>query len=133
VTIAHVGDSRAYFIYPDGRMQLMTHDHSLVRRLVELGQLTEEQARTYPQKNVLYRAVGQLEPFRPDITTHLMPHPGKMLICSDGLWGVVPETDIFNIISAAANPSEAAHALIDAANEGGGPDNISAIVVQYLK
>ena len=58
VTIAHVGDSRAYFIYPDGRMQAMTLDHSLVRRLVDLGQLTEEQARTYPQKNVLYRALG---------------------------------------------------------------------------
>ena len=114
-------------------MQLMTHDHSLVRRLVELGQLTEEQARTYPQKNVLYRAVGQLEPFRPDITTHLMPHPGTMLICSDGLWGVVSETDIFNIISSAPNPSDACHALVEAANEGGGPDNISAIVVQYLK
>ncbi len=132
VTLAHVGDSRAYFIYPDGRMQIMTLDHSLVRRLVDLGQLTEEQARTYPQKNVLYRALGQTEPFRPDIHTHLMPHPGYILICSDGLWGSVPDTEMFDIITSAPNPSIACNRLVDAANAAGGPDNISAVIVQYL-
>ncbi len=132
VTIAHVGDSRGYFIYPDGRMQAMTLDHSLVRRLVDLGQLTEEQARVYPQKNVLYRALGQTEPFRPDIHTHLMPHPGYILICSDGLWGTVQDTEMFNIITTAANPSIACNKLIEAANAAGGPDNISAVLVQYL-
>ena len=132
VTIAHVGDSRAYFIYPDGRMQTMTLDHSLVRRLVDLGQLTDEQAHTYPQKNVLYRALGQAEPFRPDIHTHLMPHPGYILICSDGLWGCVPDTEMFNIITSAPNPSIACSRLVDAANAAGGPDNISAVIVQYL-
>ncbi len=132
VTIAHVGDSRAYFIYPDGRMQIMTLDHSLVRRLVDLGQLTEEQARSYPQKNVLYRALGQAEPFRPDIHTHLMPHPGFILICSDGLWGSVQDTEMFNIITSAPNPSIACSRLVDAANAAGGPDNISAVIVQYF-
>jgi len=132
VTIAHVGDSRAYFIFTDGRMQAMTLDHSLVRRLVDLGQLTEEQARVYPQKNVLYRALGQAEPFRPDIHTHLLPHPGYVLICSDGLWGSVSDTEMFNIISSSPNPSIACGRLVDAANEAGGPDNISAVIVQYL-
>ena len=132
VTIAHVGDSRAYFIYPDGRMQIMTLDHSLVRRLVDLGQLTEEQARTYPQKNVLYRALGQTEPFRPDIHTHLMPHPGYILICSDGLWGSVSDTEMFDIITSSPNPSIACNRLVDAANQAGGPDNISAVIVQYF-
>ena len=134
VTIAHVGDSRAYFVYPDGRMQIMTLDHSLVRRLVDLGQLTEEQARNYPQKNVLYRAlgVGQTEPFRPDIHTHLMPHPGYILICSDGLWGSVPDTEMFDIITSSSNPSVACNRLVDAANMAGGPDNISAVIVQYF-
>ncbi len=132
VTLAHVGDSRAYFIYPDGRMQVMTQDHSLVKRLVDLGQLTEEQARAYPQKNVLYRALGQLEPFRPDIGTHMIPHPGYLLICSDGLWGVLSEVEIIKIITTAVSPSEACHKLVDAANAAGGPDNISVIVVQYL-
>ena len=132
VTLAHVGDSRAYFLYPDGRIQLMTQDHSLVKRLVDLGQLTEEQARVYPQKNVLYRALGQLEPFKPDIFTHMIPHPGYMVLCSDGLWGVVSDLEIFNIVTSAPSPSEACRGLIEAANNAGGPDNISVIVVQYL-
>jgi PPM family protein phosphatase len=132
VTLAHVGDSRGYFIYPDGRIQLMTNDHSLVKRLVDLGQLTEEQAHNYPQKNVLYRALGQLDPFKPDILSHMMPHPGYMVLCSDGLWGVIPDADIFKIVTSAANPSEACQTLVDAANAAGGPDNISVIVVQYL-
>lgn len=132
VTLAHVGDSRAYFIHTDGRMQVMTLDHSLVRRLVDLGQLTEEQARVYPQKNVLYRALGQPEPFRPDIHTHLIPHPGYILICSDGLWGVVQDTEMFNIVTSAPNPSIACNRLVEAANAAGGPDNISVVLVQYL-
>lgn len=132
VTLAHVGDSRAYFLYPDGRMQVMTQDHSLVKRLVDLGQLTEEQARAYPQKNVLYRALGQLEPFKPDIGTHMAPHPGYILLCTDGLWGVLSEVEIIKIITSAATPSDACYQLVDAANTAGGPDNISVIVVQYL-
>ncbi len=132
VTLAHVGDSRAYFLHPDGRLQVMTQDHSLVKRLVDLGQLTEEQARAYPQKNVLYRALGQLEPFKPDIGTHMIPHPGFMVICSDGLWGVVSDLEMVKIITSAASPADACHQLVDAANAAGGPDNISVIVVQYL-
>ncbi len=132
VTLAHVGDSRAYFLHPDGRLQVMTQDHSLVKRLVDLGQLTEEQARAYPQKNVLYRALGQLEPFKPDIGTHMIPHPGFMVICSDGLWGVVSDVEMVKIITSAASPADACHLLVDAANAAGGPDNISVIVVQYL-
>jgi len=132
VTLAHVGDSRAYFIYPDGRIQAMTQDHSLVRRYIDLGRLTEEQARTDPQKNVLYRALGQLEPFKPDIVSHMMPHPGYLMLCSDGLWGVIQDMDIFKIIATASTPSDACRKLVEAANAAGGPDNISVIVVQYL-
>jgi len=132
VTLAHVGDSRAYFIYPDGRIQIMTQDHSLVRRLVELGQLTEEEAATHPQRNVLYRAIGQVEPFQPDINTYLLPHPGYMMICSDGLWGVVPQAEIFKIVTSQPNPIIACHDLVEAANNAGGPDNISALLVKYV-
>ena len=71
-------------------MQTITHDHSLVRRLVELGQITEDEAAVHPNRNILYRALGQAEPFKPDIQSFPMPHPGYMLICSDGLSGVVP-------------------------------------------
>lgn len=132
ITVAQIGDSRAYFIHPDGRIQAVTQDHSLVRRLVELGQLTEEEAANHPQRNVLYRAIGQAEPYRPDINTYQVPRPGYVLICSDGLWGLVPESDIFRMITEASNPSAAAHKLVEAANANGGPDNISAIIVQFL-
>lgn len=132
VTLAHVGDSRAYFIYPDGRIQAVTQDHSLVRRLQELGQITEEEAKVHPNRNVLYRALGQAEPFRPDIHTHPMPQPGYMLLCSDGLWGVAPDTEIFRIVNGAKNLSLACRELVDVANANGGPDNISVILVEYL-
>jgi PPM family protein phosphatase len=132
VTLAHVGDTRAYFIYPDGRMRVITQDHSLVRRLQDLGQIDEKEATVHPQRNVLYRALGQTEPFRPDINTHTMPRPGFLLICSDGLWGVVPEDEIYRIVYGSPNPSLACHQLVEAANAAGGPDNITAILVQYL-
>lgn len=131
LTIAHVGDSRAYLIFPDGRMQAVTQDHSLVQRLMELGQITEEEARVHPQRNVLYRAVGQADPLRPDVKTHQFPRGGYLLVCSDGLWGVVPEEDIFRIIRTSASPDQACQKLVDTANEFGGPDNISAVLVSY--
>lgn len=132
VTMAHVGDSRAYFIFPDGRIDPVTKDHTLVHRLIELGQITESEALTHPNRNVLYRALGQIEPFRPDIETRQLPHPGYLMLCSDGLWGVITERQIFEIIKNMPNLSEACAALVDAANAAGGPDNISVILVQYL-
>lgn len=131
VNLAHVGDSRAYFIFPDGRMQAVTRDHSLVRRLQELGQITEKEASVHPQRNVLYRAIGQGEPFDSDVNTYLLPHPGFLLLCTDGLWGVISEMEIFDIVTSAPNPSAACHALVQAANDAGGPDNISVILIQY--
>jgi PPM family protein phosphatase len=132
ITLSHVGDSRIYFIYPDGRIQVVTQDHSLVRRLQELGQIDEKEASVHPQRNVLYRALGQSEPFRPDINTHPLPHPGSILLCSDGLWGSVPDDEIYRIVQSSPNPSIACVRLVEAANASGGPDNISAILIQYL-
>jgi PPM family protein phosphatase len=132
VTLAHVGDSRAYFIYPDGRINAITQDHSLVRRLQELGQITEKEALIHPQRNVLYRALGQPEPFRPDITTHQFPSLGYLMLCSDGLWSMIPENDIFRIVTTAKNLPEACNDLVAAANAAGGPDNISVVLVKYL-
>ena len=131
VTFAHVGDSRAYFISPDGaEVKVITHDHSLVQRLVDLGQITEEEAEVHPQRNVLYRALGQPESFKPDIRTHPLPSPGYILICSDGLWGQISEDELTRLVVTAPNPSAACHDLIKAANDAGGPDNITAILVQ---
>jgi len=130
MSIAHVGDSRAYAITPEGQVNLLTRDHTLVKRMMELGHLTEEEASIHPQRNVLYRALGQGEPFRPDVSTSLVPAPGYLLLCSDGLWGLVSQTEIVHLIQTAPSPEIACQMLIEAANQAGGPDNISAILVK---
>lgn len=130
MTIAHVGDSRAYAVFLDGRMQLLTRDHSLVKRLEELGQITADEAAVHPQKSMLYRALGQGDTPEPDVFTATLPSPGYLFICSDGLWGVIEEEEIFSIIISAPNPQRACQEMIDAANAAGGPDNISAILVK---
>jgi len=130
MTLAHVGDSRAYAVYLDGRMQLLTRDHSLVKRLEELGQITAEEAAVHPQKSMLYRALGQGDTPEPDIFTASLPHPGYLMICSDGLWGVLAEERIFQIISESPSPQRACQNLVDAANAAGGPDNITVILVR---
>jgi len=130
MNIAHVGDSRAYAVHLDGRMQVLSRDHSLVKRLEELGQITAEEAEIHPQRNVLYRALGQKEPFEPDLTTAPLPKPGYLLLCSDGLWGVVPDAEMFRLIAKAPSPHRACRNLVEAANAAGGPDNITAILIR---
>lgn len=130
LTIAHVGDSRAYTINEDGSLQCLTRDHSLVNRLIELGQLTIEEAANHPQRNVLYRALGQSEPFEPDIQTLHLHQNRYLLICSDGLWGTISAADITRIICESTNPTLACQKLVDAANDAGGPDNISTILIR---
>lgn len=132
VTIGHIGDSRAYFILPDGRTQRITQDHSLVQRMVDLNEITEEEALAHPNRNVLLRALGQADPVRADIQTHQIPHVGHLMLCSDGLWGVVPESEIQRIVSSSSDPIIACHNLVEAANAAGGPDNISVILVKFL-
>jgi protein phosphatase len=97
---------------------------------VELGQLSTEEAAVHPQRNVLYRALGQGEPFDPDIKTLSLPESGSLLICSDGLWGVVPEEDLSALVKSDSPPEQICQALIDRANAAGGPDNITAILVR---
>jgi serine/threonine protein phosphatase PrpC len=132
VTVAHVGDSRAYILRPDRRIEPLTRDHTLVKRLEELGQITAQEASTHPQRNVLYRALGQGEALDPDIFTAPFPQPGYVLLCSDGLWGVVPEADICQIVYESPDMQTACQNLLQAANSAGGPDNISVILVQLL-
>jgi serine/threonine protein phosphatase PrpC len=130
VTIAHVGDSRAYEVGRDGSMKALTRDHSLVKRLVELGQITNEEASIHPQRNVLYRALGQSEPVEADLFTVRPKDAGFLLLCSDGLWGVVKEEAIAEIIRTFSDPKQACQRMIEAANANGGPDNITAILIR---
>lgn len=132
VTIGHVGDSRAYGVYPDGRMEPLTRDHSLVKRLEELGHLSKDEVENFPHRNVLIRALGQGEILEADIFTVPFPHPGYLMICSDGLWGVVNEKDLMRIMSEAPNLHRACQGLVEAANAAGGPDNITVILAQIV-
>ena len=132
VTIAHVGDSRAYAVHPDGRMEVITRDHSLVKRLEELGHLSKDEAENFPHRNVLIRALGQGESLEADIFTIPFPQPGYLMICSDGLWGVLNENDIFRMIIDAPNLHRACQNLVEAANAAGGPDNITVILAQMI-
>lgn len=128
ITVAHIGDSRGYFIYSDGRIQKITKDHSLVQRMVEIGEITELEAQTHPQKNVLLKALGQNDTVRPDIQTFQFPKGGYLLMCTDGLWGQVLDNDIYRIVTSNSDTSLACHELIELANKNGGPDNISVII-----
>lgn len=130
MTIAHVGDSRVYSIDEEGNLEALTRDHSLVKRLQELGQITPEEAAVHPQRNVLYRALGQGEPFEPEIISTSRPDKGSLLICSDGLWSILTQEVISEIIKSCTSPQQTCDKLIDAANDAGGPDNISAIFVE---
>jgi protein phosphatase len=127
--LAHVGDSRAY-LYQDGQLRQITKDHSYVDKLVELGQLTAEEAAAHPQKNVLYRAVGQEGTLEVDTYLETLRGGNRLLLCCDGLWSMVPEREIARILGSAATPQEACDQLVGAANTAGGRDNITAIVVE---
>jgi serine/threonine protein phosphatase PrpC len=126
---AHVGDSRAYVVTEEGLDQI-THDHSLVDRLVELGQLTRDEAAIHPQKNVLYRAVGQSGLLEVDTPVCTIPHGGCLLLCSDGLWSIVSEAEMLNIVTTAPSLQAACESLVAAANRAGGPDNVTAILAK---
>ncbi|GAB4478154.1 MAG: protein phosphatase 2C domain-containing protein [Anaerolineae bacterium] len=127
--IAHVGDSRAYLLTEDN-FELITRDHSLVRRLQELGQLTEAEAEVHPHRNVLYRAIGQGDSLEVDATTRRLPPSSRLLLCSDGLWGMVSEETIVRTLTEVADPQRACELLVEAANQNGGADNITAVLIQ---
>lgn len=128
--IAHVGDSRAYLITEDFVEQI-TRDHSLVQRLIELDQLTPEDAVEHPQRNVLYRALGQNEHLDVDPVFRQLPPSSYLLICSDGLWNLVKKEEIQQIVlEERENTQRACQRLVDTANDRGGSDNITVVIVR---
>ncbi|MCA0453066.1 MAG: protein phosphatase 2C domain-containing protein [Chloroflexi bacterium] len=127
--IAHVGDSRIYLITKD-HIEQITRDHSLVQRYVELNLLTPEEASVHAQKNVLYRALGQSETLEVDALTRRLPPNSKLILCSDGLWNLVTEDEIAEIVSTHSNPQEACDKLVALANTHGGTDNITVIMLK---
>lgn len=128
--IVHVGDSRAYIMTKEGGIEQLTRDHSLVQRLIELDQLTPEEAEIHPQKNVLYRALGQNETLEVDTSSRRLPAGSNLLICSDGLWGLVEEEELYDITTNNVDPQQACDKLVALANTRGGADNITAIILK---
>jgi serine/threonine protein phosphatase PrpC len=130
MTICHVGDSRAYAIHPNGGGEVLTRDHSLVKRMEELGQISPNEAAVHPQRNVLYRALGQSEVLEADIINVPFTQFDSLLLCSDGLWSVLSDGKIYQLVTSVKDLQDACKRLVVAANEAGGPDNISVILVK---
>jgi serine/threonine protein phosphatase PrpC len=125
VYIAHVGDSRAYLGEQSG-LQLLTRDHSMAARLVEMGQATEEETQT--QRNILYKALGRGPRIEPDIVYHSLKQGQYLLLCCDGLWGQISDKEMAKIVNAAATPDIACQQLVIQAKGKGGEDNITVVL-----
>ena len=130
--LAHVGDSRAYLLR-DGELKRITKDHTIVERLVEEGRITQREAEIHPQRSILTRALGVDEEIQVDEDTIEVRPGDRLLLCSDGLTGMVSEEDILQILTDAEDPQTASERLVDAANEAGGQDNITAVVIDILE
>ena len=128
VWIGNVGDSRAYLITAEGAITQISFDHSLVMEQVRAGLITKEEAENHPRKNVLTMSLsGQRGKVDPYITEIPWKTGDAVLICSDGLWGPVPEDQIRSTVMS-LEPQEAAGRLVELANRNGGPDNISVLI-----
>jgi serine/threonine protein phosphatase PrpC len=129
--IAHVGDSRVYRVRDDAIEQL-TEDHSLLNDYKKMKHLTQEEIANFPHKNVIVRALGMKDTVKVD-TRFETPRPGDtMVICSDGLSGPVADQRILDIVRGAPDLNSVAVRLVEAANENGGPDNITCLVARWL-
>ncbi len=130
VIIAHVGDSRAYLLDgTEGWINQITDDHSFVEALLTSGHITAEQAAVHPMRNVLYRALGQIEDTESDLYSRSLAEGDRLILCSDGLTRHVAPAEIADIATHHNEPEEIAQALIDLANQRGGEDNISVVVI----
>lgn len=133
LALVHIGDSRAYLLR-DGELFLITHDHTVVQSMIDEGRLTPEEAVSHPQRAFLLKALtGDGTPTIPDLRLH-DAHPGdRYLLCSDGLSSVVPEDRIRELLAPPTAPDETVRALVAAANEAGGPDNVSCVVADVAQ
>lgn len=127
LVIAQVGDSRAYLLH-QGKLQQLTRDHSLMADMIEAGQLTPEEARTHPQRSVITRALGSDAHLHPDIYEINVETGDRLLICSDGLSGMVFDDEIENTLRRVQDPQRCASQLVNEAIAAGGHDNVTVIV-----
>ena len=127
--VANIGDSRAYLLRRDTIRQL-TEDHSFVTELVKLGRISEEEAINHPQRNIVTRALGTQPNVEADFYEEAIQPGDTVILCTDGLWGEVSEEEMMQMVTQPLNPKEMAGKLVALANQRGGPDNITVIVLQ---
>ncbi|WP_141431232.1 Stp1/IreP family PP2C-type Ser/Thr phosphatase [Bacillus sp. 03113] len=130
-TIANIGDSRCYLYNEDGFKQV-TEDHSLVNELVRSGQITKEDAEHHPRKNVLLRALGTEQSVDMDIKTIIFEEGDLLLLCSDGLSNKVADANMVEVLKTDLLLNEKASILIKLANENGGDDNITIVIIEFV-
>jgi PPM family protein phosphatase len=132
VALVHVGDSRAYLLRR-GELYQITHDHTLVQQLVDDGRITPEEAATHPQRSILLRALDGSGEVDPDLTLREAQVGDRYLLCSDGLSGVVSAETLHATLTNIDDPEEVVRQLIDLANRGGGPDNITCVLADVVE
>lgn len=129
ISIGHVGDSRIYSLTKDSIKQL-TEDHTLVENLIKRGEITRAAAKSHPKRNMITRALGTSHDIDIDLLTYTINSDSKILICSDGLTGKISDKEILDMVN--ANTIESAvDLLVELANERGGSDNITIILVDF--
>jgi serine/threonine protein phosphatase PrpC len=131
LALVNLGDTRAYLLR-DGELSQVTHDHTVVRSMVDEGRLTPEEAESHPQRSVLTRALHGGAPCQPDLWLCEARAGDRYLPCSDGLYTVVPVDGLHEVLRTAADPETAVRRLVSLANSGGGPDNISCVVADVV-
>lgn len=129
--IANVGDSRTYLWNANG-LRRITKDHSLVQRLVDTGMIQPQEVYSHPQRNLIYQSIGD----RPDVTVDIFQHPlagdDRLILCSDGLWEMVHDEGLEEVLLAEPDPQAASDRLVHDANVAGGEDNITVVIVHAV-
>src|ERR1700677_1980735 len=131
LALANVGDSRAY-LFSDHQIVQVTADHSLAEERMRHGEMTEEEAAVHPQRHILTRALGVASEVEADMWDLRLRSGDRVLLCSDGLSNELTSDELAEVLSRVPDPGEAAHQLVEIANEHGGSDNITVVVVDVL-
>ena len=130
IALAHAGDSRAYR-YRGGSLEQLTTDHSLLQEFIDIRRPSADEIAFFPHKNVITRALGIEPTLAPDVLEEAVLPGDRYLLCTDGLTNMVGDDDIAAILGATDDPEAACERLVDAANEAGGDDNITALLLDY--
>jgi serine/threonine protein phosphatase PrpC len=129
--VCHIGDSRGYLLR-EGELYQITHDHTLVQSLVDEGRISADDVSTHPQRTQLLRALDGRSVAEPDLSVHDSQVGDRYLLCTDGLWSVVSDVTLRDVLASISEPEAVARQLIELALHGGGPDNITCIVADEV-